>query len=101
MHRHLLPSTVALALAAAGCGSARMIRRDPQGGTVEVSGSNMAAYEDANVLMATRCHGPFSVEEEDGSLGAGPSPHQKRFDFLCTERVDTPVAPDLRARRSD
>ena len=47
--------SVGLFFALAACGSARLIQQTPQGGTLELSGDQGKAMEDANNQMAAQC----------------------------------------------
>ena len=61
--------TVALTLAAMGCGSsAQLVRKDDRGGRVVLQGPFMPAMRDARTVMAARCQGRFDSVEQPGAV---------------------------------
>lgn len=73
--------TVTLALALAGCGTARVVARDDGGGVLRLSGFRAAAASDAHDLMTARCGGVYTVVSEgEETVGAR---REYRIHFRC------------------
>lgn len=69
----------------AGCGTARLVRSTPRGGELALSGSYSASAEQARLLMAEHCDGPYAIRPTaEGGDALYPSPAQERVTFVCT-----------------
>lgn len=60
----LVAGIVSLGLVAA-CGSASLVRRDQQGGTLALEGNLDKAREDAAAQMAAHCNGRYEIVREE------------------------------------
>ncbi|HEV7555748.1 MAG TPA: hypothetical protein VGO00_09855 [Kofleriaceae bacterium] len=73
---------------AAGCGMAKVISRNKQGGIIELQGDRGKAMEDANQQMAAHCGpGNFSITQEgEEAIGTDTVQQQQTTDTEHTSR---------------
>ena len=75
-------------LAAAGCGSAQLLRGDADGGEVMLTGSYISAVTEARAVMAEHCDGRFTVYAEANGQARmldAPNSDQRRAAFVCVD----------------
>jgi hypothetical protein len=73
---------------AAGCGAAKVISRNAQGGIIELQGDRGKAMEDANQQMAAHCGpGNFSITQEgEEAIGTDTVQQQQTQDTEHTSK---------------
>ena len=76
---------ITIPLLLAGCGSAHLVHADPRGGELALDGAYSRRAEQARVIMATHCDGPYAITSaEEGGDRLYPAPDQQRVTFVCT-----------------
>jgi hypothetical protein len=85
----------ALVLLAAGCGSARYLKKTPTGGTLALEGDRKSANSEARSLMAGQCRNGYTVVSE-GDLITGTEAERlqtTKTEFTCKAAPVKPPAP--------
>jgi hypothetical protein len=77
MKRRVIGQAVcALALLAAGCGTARYVQRTQVGGTLALEGERQEAMKEAQKLMTEHCRGPYTIISEGETVIGTETAHQ-------------------------
>jgi hypothetical protein len=66
----------ALAVLAAGCGTARYVQRTQTGGTLALEGDRNKAMEEASKMMVAHCQGAYTIISEGETVVGSDTSHQ-------------------------
>lgn len=72
---------------AAGCGMARIVRRDSTGGVIALQGERGKAMEDAQRAMSEHCRGPYTIVSEGEEVVGTDTVHREESKVTEDGRV--------------